>query len=187
MQDGPNNTDTITPAPSGLWTAGLLVAAAGLRLVSPVPNYAPVGAVGLFGGGRLRSWHAFVLPLVVMLATDAALSFLKGYEPFGWFTLVNGFSYLLYVLLGRFLCRGNSILWIGGASVLGSVQFFLITNFACWSHYAPTLAGLGECYLAGLPFFPATLCSDLFYSAVLFGAYALITRLSTAPKARLAS
>src|SRR4051794_919394 len=100
METKPQPTD---PPPSGLWTGGLMLAAAGWRLLSPWPNFAPVGAVGLFGGGRLRSWHAFALPLLVMLATDAALVPLRGYPAFGWFTLVNVLSYLLYVLLGRSL------------------------------------------------------------------------------------
>jgi hypothetical protein len=38
------------------------------------------------------------------------------------------------------------------------------------------MAGLSACYVAALPFFGRTLLADLFYSGVLFGAYALVSR-----------
>jgi hypothetical protein len=60
------------------------------------------------------------------------------------------------------------------------VQFYLITNFFVWLHassvYPHTAAGLLACYVAALPFFGYTVLGDLFYSAVLFGAYALLKR-----------
>jgi hypothetical protein len=62
----------------------------------------------------------------------------------------------------------------------GSLQFYIITNFFVWfgSHdmYPQTLSGLSACYVAALPFYGRTLLGDLFYSGVLFGAYALVSR-----------
>ncbi len=177
------------------WVSIALMVVVGLvRLVSiPLPNFVPIGALALFGGGRLRSWRAFAVPIVVMLATDGLLTFLKPYSAFysgqQW---VYG-SILIYVLVGRWLCQGNSPVRIGLAALLGAVQFFLITNFGVWATggeggYPHTLAGLVACYDAGIPFFRyGTLPADLFYSGVLFGGYALATRLIPAPKARLAS
>ena len=60
---------TATP-PSAWLPLGLTVSAGVLRLLAPVPNLTPVGALGLYAGGRLRSWQAFALPLLVMAATD---------------------------------------------------------------------------------------------------------------------
>jgi hypothetical protein len=71
------------------------------------------------------------------------------------------------------------------ASVLGSVLFFLITNFAVWygsAFYPQTPAGLLACYTAGLAFynqqsfFINSLLGDLFYGGLLFGTYALLQR-----------
>jgi hypothetical protein len=63
---------------------------------------------------------------------------------------------------------------------LGSLQFYLITNFYEWCNgmplYPHTFAGLVSCYAAALPFFGRTLLSDLFYTGVLFSAYALLKR-----------
>ena len=67
---------------------------------------------------------------------------------------------------------------IGGAALAGSVQFFLITNFA-WLYpglYPHSFAGILAGYTAGVPFFWRTLASDLFYSGVLFGLHAWLSR-----------
>jgi len=69
---------------------------------------------------------------------------------------------------------------IGGAAALGSLQFFVITNFGVWLGakfaYAHTLAGLAACYVAAIPFYGRTLASDLLYSAALFGLHAWLSR-----------
>ena len=74
--------------------------------------------------------------------------------------------------IGSRLRGTENPLYIGSAAVAGSIQFFLITNFA-WlaasSMYPHTLAGMAACYAAGIPFFWRTLASDLLYSGVLFG------------------
>jgi hypothetical protein len=49
-------------------------------------------------------------------------------------------------------------------------MFFLITNFAVWaskSLYAPTLGGLLDCYVRGLPFYRTMLAGDLCYVALM--------------------
>jgi len=176
--------------PSAWLAIGLTLSAGMLRLLAPIPNLAPVGALGLYAGGRLRSWQAFALPLLVMAATDAVRAGL-GLQAFGsWTPFVYG-SFLLYVVLGRWLCRRDSVLGIGSASLLGSIQFFAITNLGVWLtgqvEYPYTLQGLLECYTKALPFFGGTVLGDLFYTTVLFGVHILAARLVLAPKARLAS
>jgi hypothetical protein len=42
--------------------------------------------------------------------------------------------------------------------------------------YPKTVAGLGMCYTAGLPFFTNTVASDLLYSTILFGVYQFAAR-----------
>jgi len=160
----------------------MAVAAGALRLLSLPPNFSPVGALGLYGGARLRGWVAYVLPLAVMFASDVALRTMRGDAPFNPFVYL---SFLIYVLIGRLLARTESPLWIGGAAIIGSVQFFLITNFSVWyageiagqpPMYPPTFAGLMECYTAALPFYRSTLFGDLVFTALLFGIHAILTR-----------
>jgi len=174
---------------------GLVAAASVLRLVSPIPNCTPVGALGLFGGGGLRLWQALALPLLVMVLTDAVKTVTLaplGLRAINWATPWIYGSFLVYVFLGQWLCRNRGVLGIGLASLLGSLQFFLISNFGFWItneevFFPYTWRGLLGCYTAALPFFGGTLGGDLAYSAVLFGGYALASRLATAPKARLLS
>jgi len=160
--------DTVRPLAIGLIVLGALVR------VTQAVNFAPVGALSLFAGARLRSWHAYLLPIVLMAITDP---FLGGYSyatPF-----VYG-SFLITVWIGTKLRRTENPLWIGAGAVAGSLQFFLITNFASWLAYPQTygrsVAGLVNCYIAGIPFYGRTLASDVFYAGVLFGLHAWLSR-----------
>lgn len=159
----------------------LTIGAAALRLVPHPPNFAPVGSVALFGGARLRGWQAYCVPLLAMLITDPILSRMAGYSAYSWATLVIYSCFLINVLLGRVFLRGSSnAVRIASVAVIGSFQFFLITNLFVWfqsgSMYAHNASGLIECYTAALPFFGRTLLADLFYSGVLFSAHALLSR-----------
>jgi hypothetical protein len=146
-----------------------------LRLFPVIPNFTPVGALCLFGGARMRSWRAFVLPVAVMAVADFGLYLMHGERPLDPF--VYG-SFLLSVLMGRLLARTNSPVWIGGVTMLSSLQFFVITNFGCWltmsDYYARSLAGLTECYVKAIPFYRGTFAGDLIYSALFFGIYAAV-------------
>jgi hypothetical protein len=189
----PQETGTEQPEPVARPLAtSLAVLAALIRLVPNLCNFTPVGALCLYAGGRLRSWHAFALPLVLMLGTNVILALWHGSDYLIYRTApVVYASFLVNVLLGRWLCRTQSPWRIGTASLLASLQFFLVTNFAEWllcgvppgtplqpGEYPHDLAGLIACYVAALPFFGTTLVGDLLFSGVLFGLHAVLTRAS---------
>jgi len=70
---------------------------------------------------------------------------------------------------------------IAAAAFASSLSFFFITNFMVWatgSMYPHTTSGLWACFLAGLPFYRNQILGDAFYTAAIFGGYALIQRLS---------
>jgi len=159
----------------------MTVLAALLRLAPHPPNFSPIGSVALFGGARLKGWQAYVVPLLALAITDPIRSRMEGgYPAYSSGTIIVYASFLISVFLGRtFLRNSNSPLRIATVVFAGSLQFFLITNFFVWfgAHmYPQTLSGLAACYLAALPFYGRTLLGDLFFSAVLFGAYALVSR-----------
>jgi hypothetical protein len=143
------------------------------RLLPHPPNVTPVGASSLFAGARLNGWMAYLLPILVMAVTDPLV---------GGYTRATPVIYLCFVIsvwIGRRVRATDSPLRIGGACVLSSVQFFVLTNFASWMFggmYAKTLAGLATCYVAALPFFGYTAIGDMFFTAAIFGMYALLTR-----------
>jgi hypothetical protein len=88
-------------------------------------------------------------------------------------------SFALTVLIGWAIARRKSPLAIGGAAVASSVLFFVLTNLGVWlfsGMYPRTAEGLVACYAAAVPFFQNTLAGDLFFSALLFGGFALAER-----------
>jgi len=158
---------------------GLIILAAALRLAPHPWNFTPVGAIALFSGALVRDRRlGFLFPLLVMFATDALIGFNK-LSP-----LVYA-SFLISVGIGRLISHKRKLPRVAGATFLGALQFFLITNFGVWAFlnsYPRTGAGLAECYVAGIPFFWNTLASDAVYAMLLFGGFALAERL--APRLR---
>lgn len=148
--------------------------AAALRLVPHPPNFSPMDAMALFSGAYLgRRGLAFAAPFGALFLSDAVLGFYPGME---WVYA----SVAAIVLIGWLVASNKSILRVGTATVAGSVLFFIVTNLGVWlggGMYARTLGGLEACYAAGIPFFQNTLVGDLFYSALLFGGFALLQRL----------
>jgi Family of unknown function (DUF6580) len=150
-----------------------LVVLAGLIRITQHWNFAPVGALSLFAGARLRGWKAWALPIAVMAITDPLMGGYSALTPLIYASL------LVNVWLGTRLQESESPLAIGSMSLAGSVQFFLLTNFAFLGYgsaYTHNLTGVLACYTAGVPFFWRTLASDLFYSGVLFGLHAWLSR-----------
>jgi hypothetical protein len=156
--------------------------AAALRLAPHPWNFTPVGAIALFSGAMVRDRRvAFLFPVLVMFATDLIIGFNK-LSPLVYACL------LLSVLIGRFLNQKRNLPRIGGATFLGALQFFLITNFGVWAFlhsYPRTGAGLAACYLAGVPLFWNMLAGDVVYVTLLFGGFFLAERL--APRLRLST
>jgi len=147
-----------------------LVIAIVFRFVPHAWHFTPVGAALLFFGAkqpRSRMW----IPLALMLAGDVALNLFKYHYPVGIETFTSVLWYAAYILIGSVLVKKTTIARVAGASLSGSLAFFLISNFLVWmggTMYPMTLAGLGQCFTLALPFFDKTVVGDLMYSAVMF-------------------
>lgn len=159
--------------------AGMILAAAASRLIPHPPNFAPIGAMALFGGACFAHRRAaFVVPLAAMFLSDLAIGLLSGNLSLGLHRLIPVVygSFALIVCLGFWLRTRRTVVPIAGATLAGSVLFFVLTNFGVWSMgflYPKTWEGLVACYVAAIPFFHNTLLGDATYSAVLFGGLAL--------------
>jgi hypothetical protein len=147
-----------------------IAAAAALRLVPHPPNFSPIDAMALFSGAYFgRRWVAIAAPLAALLLSDLVLAFYPG-------MLFQYAAVVLIVLLGTVALSRVTILRLVGAALASSVLFFAVSNFGVWAvsgMYAHTAAGLAACYVAAIPFFQNTVAGDLFYTAVLFGGFAL--------------
>ncbi|CAN7536303.1 hypothetical protein LJR016_003804 [Devosia sp. LjRoot16] len=81
-------------------------------------------------------------------------------------------------LIGRGLLRQLSVLRLGGAAIIASLAFFLISNFGVYlgGYYGLGLDGLVACYIAALPFWGLSLIGDLGSTAILFALFVLARR-----------
>ncbi len=149
----------------------LIVAAIFSRFLPHPPNFTPVIAVMLFSGTYFKKGYALFIPLTVMLVSDACIGF------YDVCMMVAVYASLgLVTLFGAALNKRFAFSGVMYYSLLGSILFFIVTNFAVWafgSMYPMTFAGLVECYTLAIPFFENALGSTLVYGAVLFGIYEL--------------
>ena len=163
-----------------LLALALIVLAAALRIAPHPWNFTPVGAMALFSGAVLKDRRlAFLFPLLALFAGDLFIGFHK------LIPIVYA-SFLVSVAIGLWLRDRRTVARISLATLLGAIQFFLVTNFAVWalgSFYPRTVAGLATCYIAGIPFFWNTLAGDALYATLFFGGYTLAERLIPASHA----
>lgn len=157
--------------PRAALITGIVLIAAALRILPHPMNFAPMGALALFGGAYFSSRRAAIAaPLLSLIAGDIFTGFHR-LVPYVYA------SFLLSVAIGFWLRRKKSASRIGAATLAGAIQFFLITNFAVWASsigsFPKNVGGLAECYIAGLPLFWNTLAGDALFVALLFGGMAL--------------
>ena len=147
---------------------GLILLAVVSRWLPHPPNFSPVIGIALLAGARFSSRPlALAVPLVALMISDLVL---------GWHSTVP------YVYLGMAFavyCGWKSLkttpavsMKLGLTTTLAAVGFFVLSNLGVWLSqdlYSHDLSGLGACFVAAIPFFPATLVSGLIYSYALFG------------------
>lgn len=152
----------------------IILAASVARLIPHPWNFAPITAIALFGGAYFSNRGlAFLVPMAAMFLSDLFLGFHT--------QLIAVYaSFALIVCIGLWLQNHRTLSRTAGAALASSVLFFVVTNFGVWaldSLYPKTGAGLVTCYTLAIPFFQNALLGDLFYTAVLFGTFAVIEKL----------
>ena len=143
-----------------------------LRFVPHPPNFSPITAIALFGGVYFSKKIAILLPIIALIISDMFI----GYYELSLMTSVY-VSFLFVVGLGFWLKKHKKWYNILGCAIIGSLSFFIITNFAVWVFtpwYLKNITGFFECYLMALPFFRNTLLGDLFFVPIFFGIYEIL-------------
>ena len=178
-------------------TVLILLAALSRRLPHP-PNFTPLTAMGLLGMAYLRPrWVALVIPFAALWLSSLLLDnllYAQYYDHFMWFSnpgvylsflLVMGLAWLAFRRPSSLEGSAKSVLSRLGLTAVGaSLLFWLASNFFVWlssGMYPKTVAGLGACYTAALPFLRNGLAGDVFFTTVLFGAFYLLNRTSFSP------
>jgi hypothetical protein len=175
--------NTLKSKPEIFFIISVIIAGAFFRFIPHWPNFTPISAMALFGGAYLgRKRLAFLIPFAAMFLSDLFLGLHKDM----WAVYI---AFGLTVYFGSLLRKNIKFTSILMASVISSVLFFLLTNFASWlssPFYPQTFTGLLQSYIAGLAFinngtfgisfFLNEVTGALFYNGIFFGAYALAKR-----------
>ncbi len=165
-----------------LLVLGFIVIACFCRFFPHILNFSPIAAIALFGGVYFKSikW-AVIAPISCLFVTDLIMQgqFLMGTAEYpGFYSSIWAvyLSFMLVVGLGVLLknkLNAGSLLL---TSIVGSILFFLVTNFGSWLalhdlYPVKNIESLMYSYQMGLPFFRGTLLGDLFFNGVLFGSF----------------
>jgi hypothetical protein len=169
--------------------AGLILLAALSRLLPHPPNFAPIASLGIFGGAVVANKkYAFILPLGALLLSDILFELFTDTK--GFYDISQTFVYgavILITFLATKIKKVNTVNILLACLWSGAI-FFLLSNFGVWLNgalYPKTFAGLMQCYYAAIPFYKPELfgnfilnifMSNIFFSAVLFGTYALLRK-----------
>jgi hypothetical protein len=155
-------------------------------------NFTAMGGGLLFFGSRISSSKraAWMLPsaLAVLIATDYYLTvFAFGYPFQIRDYLVTWLWYAIACLLGMGILQKPTLLRVAIGILATSSSFFLVSNFAFWAGpwhmYPHTLAGLGACFIAGIPFYRNDLVSTALTAGALFGLPMLAARMAESLRA----
>ena len=174
----------------------LISAAAFTRLFPHYPNFTAIGAMAIFGGSVIKDKKlAFLLPLGALFLSDVCLQLLtstKGFYGTSQFFVYAAF--LIITALAGFMQK-RTVANLALAAVWSGAIFFVVSNLGVWlssDFYPKTLAGLGVCFWASIPFYKNEvfgnfvlnlIMGNIFYMAILFGVYAIMERRVTMQKA----
>jgi hypothetical protein len=175
----------------------LIVSAALYRLIPNRPaGFAPQLGMAIFGASIIKDkmW-AFLLTIGSMVLSDllfhilytAGATNMQGFYEGQWVTYLT----FMFITLLSFTMKRINITNVVLYTTVGSLFFFLITNFVTWkTGYGfarpQTWSGLMQCYGDALAYYRTAglipgfignfILGDLLWSALLFGGHYLFTR-----------
>ena len=181
-----------------LFSTAIILLISGSRLIPHTANFVPVFAMILFASVHLKNkWNAIFISIGALWLSDLYINnwgssaiFFDQYDAVTGQLLVDNFiffnspvQYLAYILIAflgiQIFKNSISLPKVFASSLLAGVAFFLVSNFGVWlsgTMYPLSLDGLLSCYIAAIPFFRATLASNIFFSSILFGGYYLLQK-----------
>ncbi len=169
-----------------LYIFGLILLAAFSRMIPHPYNFAPLGAMSLFGAAYFANKKlAFLLPILAFFVSDLLVNNILYAGYYNNFVIISpGYIWtygamLLIVLAGIFIFKKITFSRVITGGLAASAIFFIISNLGVWATsptYPANIQGLIACYSAAIPFFHMTVIGDLVYSGLLFGSYELASR-----------
>lgn len=167
-----------------LLAAALRIANAGNTL-SPLANFSPIGAMGLFGGTYFNSyWKKFIFPIGALFISDVIMmqTVYKGYGNgllySHWY--YNYLAFAIIVYIGMFIknVKITTVLW---AALAAAFAHWIISDIPVWwfagldirngQPLQRNFDGFIQCYVQALPFLRNMLVANILYGAVFYGSY----------------
>ena len=147
---------------------GIIIVGVLTRLIPHPPNFTPILSFALLSSVYSKNNLGILVPVSIMVISDFYLG------THGAMVWVYSALFIIY-LIGYFFIKDISFKNILVGSVVGSLMFFIVTNFGVWLiGYPKSLAGFAQCYIAAIPFYKNTLLSSIFYSAIIHGCYIFV-------------
>ncbi len=159
----------------------IVIGVAGMNQMEWLHNFSPMAAIALCGAIYFPRKIAILAPLAAFFVSDLVLNAYYLSTPHVQ-SLVSVRMIPEYLALGLVAALGWKLrarpkaALILGASVLGSIAFYVITNTGDWLTeplYAKTLAGWAQALTTGLPgypptftFFRNTFASDILFTSI---------------------
>jgi len=156
-----------------IFPISLILILALARLIPHPPNFTPIVAVAIMSSCFFRNIYlSFAIIIVSMLLADVFIGFYNNMF----------FVYLSLLLIAFIFFRISTKIKLQNLFIfgfLGSVIFFLISNFGVWilsGMYEKNLDGLAYCYFLALPFFVNTVLSTIIFTYSAFIANNLFSK-----------
>ncbi|SFI28084.1 DUF6580 family putative transport protein [Planctomicrobium piriforme] len=164
-------------------------------------TFTPLFAVGIFGVALFRNLKlAYAIPLAASFLGDLLCGVFAGLQyglteglAFAFYPgqVVNYIALILACSTGLLLRQSRNVALIAATAVLAPTLFFAVSNFGVWAFdigigYPHTLAGLGQAYVAAIPFYRNALISTVAFSGLLFSPIGMsqLTRVAVARETR---
>jgi hypothetical protein len=146
-------------------------------------NFTAVTGSLIYFGAR-RSWREMITPLGILMVSDFCLTTYAYHYAFRWQSYVTTWMwYAMAMVLGQILLHAKTnFTRVAAGALLGPTSFFVVSNFGVWctfGMYPPTLAGLGTCYLAALPFYRNDLLATSIVLGAAYGVPAVVRRMNS--------
>jgi hypothetical protein len=151
-------------------------------------HFVPIAGIGIFSGAVLQQKNvSYLIPLAAMFLSDLLFEVCTRTPGFyGISQVVNYAAIMLVTFLGTTLTQRKP-LTILGATLTGSMVFFLISNFGTFlgGYYNYSWSGLVECYVQAIPFYKSEMATNFFLTSFLsdiaftftgFGLYAIYNK-----------